>query len=121
MEISDIFNFERDGSWKTGLRLKVEKTQGDFIGRKERDAKINKIHINEETTFVLSDQEETEIVQESVTQSVVENKSKDASFSSKTVLEVVKKRQGTWVKDLFILNPDPELTETIQNTLTAHR
>ena len=121
MEISDIFNFERDGSWKTGLRLKVEKTQVDFSGRKERDGTINKRLVNEDYSYVLSDQDKKDIVPESVTQSVVEDKSKDVSFSSKTVLDVVKKRQGTWVRDLFILNPDPELTETIQSTLSAYR
>jgi hypothetical protein len=43
-----------------------------------------------------------------------------STVSSRALLEVVKTRQGSWDRDLYILNPDQEITGTIRKTFEAH-
>merc|ERR1712192_271154 len=40
--------------------------------------------------------------------------------SNKSLLEVVEAKAGCWNRQLFILNPDLELTSTINQTFEAH-
>jgi len=47
-------------------------------------------------------------------------KIEEPTISSKTLLEVVQNKQGTWDRDLYILNPDPDITSTIKKTFEAH-
>jgi len=46
--------------------------------------------------------------------------SKASEVSNKTLLEVVEAKAGCWNRQLFILNPDSEITNTIKQTFEAH-
>merc|ERR1719209_1896867 len=54
----------------------------------------------------------------------VEEKKKEKlegeEVSNKTLLEVVEAKAGCWNRQLFILNPDLEITSTIKQTFEAH-
>merc|ERR1712037_144129 len=53
-----------------------------------------------------------------------EEKKKDSAkkkeVSNKSLLEVVEAKAGRWNRQLFILNPDLEITSTIKQTFEAH-
>jgi len=66
-------------------------------------------------------------IKEPITQIVdvkVEEKKKEKSekdeVSNKSLLEVVEAKAGCWNRQLFILNPDLEITSTIKQTFEAH-
>lgn len=113
------------------------KTKKGFIHINEED--IIKIHVTNDTkplsrfddTLILEEEtlrdsiikssrhlgiKETEPVLPDITEEPV----KKASISSKKLLEVVQTRQGQWDRDLYILNPDQEVTQTIQKTFEEH-
>jgi len=51
----------------------------------------------------------------------VEKKEKESGeVSNKSLLEVVEAKAGCWNRQLFILNPDSEITSTIKQTFEAH-
>merc|ERR1719209_2095746 len=49
-----------------------------------------------------------------------EEKCEGGEVSNKTLLEVVEAKSGCWNRQLFILNPDLEITSTIKQTFEAH-
>jgi len=51
----------------------------------------------------------------------MEKKEKESGeVSNKSLLEVVEAKAGCWNRQLFILNPDSEITSTIKQTFEAH-
>jgi len=51
---------------------------------------------------------------------VEEKEKKKGEVSNKSLLEVVEAKAGHWNRQLFILNPDLEITSTIKQTFEAH-
>jgi len=51
---------------------------------------------------------------------VEEKEKKQGEVSNKSLLEVVEAKAGHWNRQLFILNPDLEITSTIKQTFEAH-
>merc|ERR1712037_566582 len=49
-----------------------------------------------------------------------EEKKERGEVSNKSLLEVVEAKAGCWNRQLFILNPDLEITSTIKQTFEAH-
>ena len=113
------------------------KTKKGFIHINEED--IIKIHVTNDTkplsrfddTIILEEEtlrdniikssrhlgiKETEPVLPDTTEEPV----KKASISTQKLLEVVQTKQGQWDRDLYILNPDQQITETIQRTFEEH-
>merc|ERR1711971_867832 len=88
----------------------------------------NKISQKIEDNILPEEKAEKSEIREPVTQIVdvkvkKEEKKKEhirGEVSNKRLLEVVEAKAGCWNRQLFILNPDLELTSTIKQTFEAH-
>ena len=125
----------KKGNLEMKLKVKpsdfgIYQTSKDFIKINEDD--IIKIHVTNDNkplskikdTSLINELNQKEIVPETpktVSTEPVPEPVQKPSISSSTLLEVVQTKQGTWDRDLYILNPDLELTDTIKETFEAHR
>merc|ERR1711971_226112 len=88
----------------------------------------NNISQKIEDNILPNEKAEKSEIKEPVTQIVdvkVEEEEKKKEYgrgevSNKSLLEVVEAKAGCWNRQLFILNPDLELTNTIKQTFEAH-
>merc|ERR1712192_135088 len=84
----------------------------------------NNISQKIEDSILPNEKAEKSIIKEPVTQIVdvkVEKKEHiRGEVSNKSLLEVVEAKAGCWNRQLFILNPDLDLTSTIKQTFEAH-
>jgi len=110
------------------IDVDIMKNHDDII--KTNNNNINNFHvinnkeiIKIEEALLPNDDNKPKIIEEKIPQVAPKKVPKieePISISSKTILEVVQTKQGTWDRDLYILNPDPDITETIQKTFETH-
>jgi len=120
------------------INIEMLKSEKEDIKINEEDViKIQVTNNNNKNNNNISQKIEAKILQnekaqkheikEPITQIVdakVEEKKKEKSekdeVSNKSLLEVVEAKAGCWNRQLFILNPDLEITSTIKQTFEAH-
>lgn len=101
------------------------KTDKDIIKINEED--VIKIHVTNERSNICNKLEQTLIPDDNLKNQVEKPyakkdsvKTKDEPSAGETLLEVVERKQGEWNRNLYILNPDKEITGTIKHTFEAH-
>merc|ERR1712130_953956 len=117
---------------KMGLQNQILQTIVDSNKNNNKiNTKMKFINIemlkNEKEDLKINEKAQKHEIKEPITQIVdvkVEEKKKEKSekdeVSNKSLLEVVEAKAGCWNRQLFILNPDLEITSTIQQTFEAH-
>jgi len=118
------------------INIEMLKSEKDDIKINEEDVitiqvtnnnnKNNNISQKIEDNILQNEKAQKSEIVEPVTQIVdvkVEKAKKESErgeVSNKTLLEVVEAKAGCWNRQLFILNPDLEITSTIKQTFEAH-
>lgn len=117
-----FINIEMLKSEKDDIKINEE----DVITIQVTNNKNNNISQKIEVKILQNEKAQKSEVKEPVTQIVdvkVEKAKKESErgeVSNKTLLEVVEAKAGCWNRQLFILNPDLEITSTIKQTFEAH-
>lgn len=118
------------------INIEMLKSEKDDIKINEEDVitiqvtnnnnnKNNNISQKIEENILQNEKAQKKEIKEPVTQ-VVETKAEEkekkeqGEVSNKSLLEVVEAKAGCWNRQLFILNPDLEITSTIKQTFEAH-
>jgi len=115
------------------INIEMLKSEKDDIKINEEDVitiqvtnnnnnKKNNISQKIEENILQNEKAQKKEIKEPVRQ-VVETKAEEkehGELSNKSLLEVVEAKAGCWNRQLFILNPDLEITSTIKQTFEAH-
>merc|ERR1712130_689458 len=121
-----FINIEMLKSEKDGIKINEEGVITIQVTNNNNN-KNNNISQNIEES-ILQNEKAQKKIKEPVTQ-VVETKAEvdeekekkeKGEVSNKSLLEVVEAKAGCWNRQLFILNPDLEITSTIKQTFEAH-
>jgi len=121
------------------INIEMLKSEKDDIKINEEDVitiqvtnnnnnKNNNISQKIEQNILQNEKAQKKEIKEPVTQVVdvkaevdeAKEKKEKGEVSNKSLLEVVEAKAGCWNRQLFILNPDLEITSTIKQTFEAH-